>query len=69
MRWVLALSAAPDEVDGTGAVRWHGYYHRIEKLYFCGRQGQSYEPLEAATSSLAGAGKDRRPAGKQPRAL
>jgi len=37
--------------DGTGAVRWHGYFHRIEKLYFCGRQGQSYGPLEAATSA------------------
>jgi hypothetical protein len=53
MRWVLnlALSMAPDEVDGTGAVRWHGLFHKIEKLYFCGRQGQSYGPLEKATSS------------------
>jgi hypothetical protein len=57
MRWVLALSVAPDEVAGTGAVRWHGYFHRIEKLYFCGRQGQSYEPLEAATSAWLAAGK------------
>ena len=57
MRWVLALSAAPDEVDGTGTVRWHGYFHRIEKLYFCGRQGQSYEPLEAATSAWLAPGK------------
>ncbi len=57
MRWVLALSAAPDDVDGTGAVRWHGYFHRIEKLYFCGRQGQSYGPLEAATSAWLAPGK------------
>ena len=51
MRWVLALSQAPDEVDGTGAVRWHGYFNTLERLYFCGRQGQSYEPLEKATSA------------------
>jgi hypothetical protein len=57
MRWVLALSAAPDEVDGTGTVRWHGYYHRIEQLYFCGRQGQSYAPLEEATSAWLAPGK------------
>ena len=57
MRWVLALSAAPDEVQGTGTVRWHGYFPRIEKLYFCGRQGQSYAPLEAATSAWLAAGK------------
>jgi hypothetical protein len=57
MRWVLALSAAPDDVDGTGAVLWHGYFHRLEKLYFCGRQGQSYGPLEAATSAWLEPGK------------
>jgi hypothetical protein len=57
MRWVLALSAAPDEVHGTGTVRWHGYFPRIEKLYFCGRQGQSYAPLEDATSAWLATGK------------
>ena len=49
MRWVLALSAAADEVSGTGTVRWHGYFRHIEKLYFCGRQGQTYEALEERT--------------------
>jgi hypothetical protein len=51
MRWVLALSQAPDQVDGTGAVRWHGYFNNLQALYFCGRQGQRYEPLEKATSA------------------
>jgi hypothetical protein len=57
MRWVLALSSVPDDIDGTGSVLWHGYFHRIEELYFCGRQGQSYPPLEAATSNWLAPGK------------
>ena len=57
MRWVLALSAAPEEVSGTGAVRWHGYFRRIRKLYFCGRQGQTYEALEEKTRAWLEPGK------------
>lgn len=57
MRWVLALSEAPAEVDGTGAVRWHGYFNKLERLYFCGRQGQSYESLEPQTEAWLAAGR------------
>jgi hypothetical protein len=57
MRWVLALSAAPDDVSGTGTVRWHGYFRHLEKLYFCGRQGQTYEALEKRTRAWLEPGK------------
>ena len=57
MRWVLALSAAPDDVSGTGEVRWHGYFRRLEKLYFCGRQGQTYEAIEKKTRAWLEPGK------------
>ncbi|HZP01761.1 MAG TPA: trehalase family glycosidase [Terriglobia bacterium] len=57
MRWVLALSIPPNEVSGTGAVRWHGYFHQVKTLYFCGRQGQSYEPLEEKTRAWLAEGR------------
>jgi hypothetical protein len=49
MRWVLAVNVSPEETAGVGTGRWHGYYRRVKSLYFCGRQGQRYEPLEKAT--------------------
>jgi hypothetical protein len=49
MRWVLALSAPVEESVGTGTSRWHGYLRQVETVYFCGKQGQTYDALEAAT--------------------
>ena len=57
MRWVLALSVAPDELIGTGSVRWFGYFRSLKTLYFCGRQGQSYGPLEEETKAWLEPGK------------
>jgi len=51
LRWVLATSQPPAEISGTGDVRCHGYYTEVSTLYLCARQGQSYGPLERATSA------------------
>jgi hypothetical protein len=51
MRWALALSAPVEESAGAGTTRWHGYLRNVTTLYFCGKQGQTYEALEAATKS------------------
>jgi PAS domain-containing protein len=57
MRWVLASSEAAVETAGTGATRWNGYYPGVKKLYLCGRQGQSYAPLENATTAWLAPGR------------
>lgn len=57
MRWVLALSNVPSEVSGTGGCLWHGFAPESERLYFCGRQGQRYEPLQEATGAWLAAGR------------
>jgi hypothetical protein len=68
MRWVLALSLAPEEVSGTGTVRWHGYLRDIPKLYFCGRQGLTYEALEEKTRTrVSGRGEQGLRSGVAPR--
>lgn len=46
MRWVLACSEAAAETVGEGTTRWNGFYPRTGSLYFCARQGQTYEALE-----------------------
>lgn len=56
MRWVLALSASAAETTGNGSPLWHGVYSQVRTLHFAARQGQTYEPLEAATSAWLSGG-------------
>lgn len=57
MRWVLATSQAAAETAGAGGVRWHGVYDVADALYFCGRQGQTYEALERQTGQWMDSGR------------
>lgn len=52
MRWVLALSEAVTTRHGTGTTKWNGIIPQVTSLYFCGKQGQRYEPLEKETRAL-----------------
>jgi hypothetical protein len=57
MRWTLALSEPVEESTGVGMVSYHGLVRNVKTLYLCGRQGQTYEALEAATSAWLAPGK------------
>jgi hypothetical protein len=57
MRWVLATSVPAVESAGAGSTRWHGFYPNVKTLYLCGRQGQSYGPLESASAAWLAAGR------------
>ncbi len=57
MRWVLASSEPAAQTRGGGSTKWHGYYPGVQRLYLCGRQGQSYAPLEKAASAWLAPGR------------
>jgi hypothetical protein len=73
MRWVLAFSQPADETSyrakaptfwsfppedkSVARCKWNGLFREVKKLYLCGRQGQSYEPLEKATSAWLESGR------------
>jgi hypothetical protein len=49
---VLALSQPYEESEGTATGNWTAYLSEVTTLYLCGRQGQTYERLEAQTTKL-----------------
>lgn len=57
MRWALAMSSPIEESVGIGAVSYHGILSNVNRLYLCGKQGQTYEELEDATRRWMAPGK------------
>jgi len=57
MRWVVSLSSPLGDSTGIGTGLYNSYLPNVKTLYLCGRQGQSYEPLEEATRAWLSPGK------------
>jgi hypothetical protein len=57
MRWVLAMSAPVEDSTGIGTISYCGLARNVKTLYLCGRQGQTYEALEAAAQAWLAPGK------------